>query len=129
MQSDGGWRLTFFGKSISRSEPPFPDWRQVDYTSVAMRFLAHFTPKLLRSAAGPNSLLACGLALSCLVAPPAGRPQAPAKSGRLLIYFIDVEGGQSTLLVSPTGASLLVDTGWPSADARDVGRIQAAMAD
>jgi competence protein ComEC len=50
-------------------------------------------------------------------------------SGHLLIYSIDVEGGQSTLLVSPTGASLLVDTGWPGNDGRDIGRIQAAMAD
>lgn len=39
----------------------------------------------------------------------------------LLVYFIDVEGGQSTLFVSPSGQSLLVDTGW--AGARDSGRI------
>jgi beta-lactamase superfamily II metal-dependent hydrolase len=45
----------------------------------------------------------------------------------LLIYAIDVEGGQSTLIVSPSGASLLVDTGWP--DPRDTGRIEAAMHD
>jgi beta-lactamase superfamily II metal-dependent hydrolase len=57
----------------------------------------------------------------------------PANS--LLIYAIDVEGGQATLLVdTKTHASLLVDTGWramsPSDDAgRDAGRIQAAMAD
>jgi len=30
----------------------------------------------------------------------------------LEVYFIDVEGGQSTLFVSPSGQSLLVDTGW-----------------
>ncbi len=36
-------------------------------------------------------------------------------------YFIDVEGGQSTLFVSSSGQSLLVDTGWPGA--RDAGRI------
>jgi beta-lactamase superfamily II metal-dependent hydrolase len=47
----------------------------------------------------------------------------------LLIYAIDVEGGQSTLLVTPSGASLLVDTGWPTPDARDAKRIQAAMRD
>lgn len=46
---------------------------------------------------------------------------------RLLIYSIDVEGGQATLLVSPAGDSLLVDTGWPDHDGRDAGRIQAAM--
>jgi len=39
----------------------------------------------------------------------------------LEVYFIDVEGGQSTLFVSPSGESLLVDTGW--AGARDAGRI------
>jgi competence protein ComEC len=37
------------------------------------------------------------------------------------IYFIDVEGGQSTLFVSPAGQSLLVDTGW--AGGRDADRI------
>jgi beta-lactamase superfamily II metal-dependent hydrolase len=47
----------------------------------------------------------------------------------LLIYTIDVEGGQSTLLVSPSGASMLVDTGWPGNESRDAGRIQAAMKD
>ena len=38
------------------------------------------------------------------------------KQDRLLIYSLDVEGGQSTLLVSPQGGSLLVDTGWWVAD-------------
>jgi hypothetical protein len=28
------------------------------------------------------------------------------------IYFIDVEGGQSTLLVTPKRESLLIDAGW-----------------
>lgn len=31
----------------------------------------------------------------------------------LEIYFIDVEGGQSTLMVAPTGESLLIDAGFP----------------
>lgn len=51
------------------------------------------------------------------------------KPGKLLIYSIDVEGGQSTLIVSPTGASLLVDTGWGDNNGRDAERIQAAMKD
>jgi beta-lactamase superfamily II metal-dependent hydrolase len=92
-----------------------------------MRFFAHFGSKLLGHAIGLNSLFACGLALSCFVAPQAGQGQGIAP--HLLIYFIDVEGGQSTLLVSPSGASLLVDTGWPGANGRDVSRIQAVMAD
>jgi competence protein ComEC len=28
------------------------------------------------------------------------------------IYFIDVEGGQSTLLITPKRQSFLIDTGW-----------------
>ena len=53
------------------------------------------------------------------------------------IYFIDVEGGQSTLVVTPAGESLLIDAGFPSdgtfasqpgdpSKARDAQRILAA---
>lgn len=42
------------------------------------------------------------------------------------IYFIDVEGGQATLLVSPSGESMLIDAGWTDADGRDASRIAAA---
>ena len=45
--------------------------------------------------------------------------QTPA--GTLNIYYIDTEGGQSTIFVSPEGESLLVDTG--NAGDRDLGRI------
>src|SRR5690242_17423564 len=45
----------------------------------------------------------------------------------LQVYSIDVEGGQATLLVSPGGESMLVDTGWPGFEGRDAERIQAAM--
>jgi beta-lactamase superfamily II metal-dependent hydrolase len=44
----------------------------------------------------------------------------------LEVYFIDVEGGQATLFVSPSGECLLVDTGWPDLNNRDAGRIAAA---
>src|SRR5579871_3558534 len=44
----------------------------------------------------------------------------------LQIYFIDVEGGQSTLIVSPSGESLLIDAGWPGYEGRDADRILAA---
>jgi competence protein ComEC len=37
------------------------------------------------------------------------------------IYFIDVEGGAATLIVTPAGQSLLIDTGFPGE--RDAGRI------
>ena len=46
--------------------------------------------------------------------------------GKLRIYFIDVEGGQATLFVTPDGHSLLIDTGWADHDNRDADRIAAA---
>jgi competence protein ComEC len=54
--------------------------------------------------------------------------QVAARSSQFLtIYFIDVEGGQSTLLVSPLGESVLIDTGW--AGDRDAARIETAARD
>jgi glyoxylase-like metal-dependent hydrolase (beta-lactamase superfamily II) len=44
-------------------------------------------------------------------------------------YVIDVEGGEATLFVSPSGESMLVDTGWPGFDGRDADRIVAAARD
>ena len=50
-----------------------------------------------------------------------------ARAARTLdVYFIDVEGGQATLFVSPSGESMLVDTGWPDAAGRDADRIASA---
>ena len=42
------------------------------------------------------------------------------------IYFVDVEGGQATLFVTPARQSLLIDTGWPGFEGRDAERIAAA---
>jgi beta-lactamase superfamily II metal-dependent hydrolase len=68
--------------------------------------------------------------LACIPMLTFSRAQAQtSESKHLLIYTIDVEGGQSTLLVSPSGASMLVDTGWPGNSGRDAVRIQAAMKD
>src|SRR5688572_33227742 len=48
----------------------------------------------------------------------------------LSIYVVDVEGGNATLLVSPSGESLLFDTGNAGAAAvRDADRIMAAAKD
>ncbi len=44
----------------------------------------------------------------------------------LEIYFIDVEGGQSTLFVAPSGETLLMDTGYAGFNGRDPARILAA---
>jgi beta-lactamase superfamily II metal-dependent hydrolase len=42
------------------------------------------------------------------------------------IYFVDVEGGQATLVVSPSGESMLIDAGYPGFEGRDADRIAAA---
>jgi competence protein ComEC len=47
----------------------------------------------------------------------------------LNVYFIDVEGGQSTLIVTPAGESLLIDAGWDGFNGRDAKRIVAAAHD
>jgi competence protein ComEC len=73
------------------------------------------------------SLLA--LSLFALLSTQATAQHAAGNNTSLLIYSIDVEGGQSTLIVSPSGRSLLVDTGWPGNSGRDAERIQAAMKD
>jgi beta-lactamase superfamily II metal-dependent hydrolase len=49
-----------------------------------------------------------------------------AQKGSLRIVAIDVEGGQATLFVAPTGQSLLIDTGWDKNNSRDADRIVAA---
>jgi len=49
---------------------------------------------------------------------------AGAKDGTLDIYWIDSEGGGSTLIVTPNDESVLIDTGNPGG--RDPGRIVAA---
>lgn len=51
-----------------------------------------------------------------------------AKADTLSMYFIDVEGGQATLIVTPNRESLLVDAGY-GAPRSDVSRIIDAMQD
>jgi competence protein ComEC len=72
-------------------------------------------------------ILAAALSLFSLATAPAIPPADSQKP--LQIYFVDVEGGQATLFVTPAGQSLLVDTGWPGYDGRDADRIVAAAKD
>ena len=53
-------------------------------------------------------------------------PAPRAQSGKMSMYWIDTEGGASTLIVSPSGESLLIDTGFPTGG-RDAKRIFAAV--
>jgi competence protein ComEC len=47
-------------------------------------------------------------------------------AAKLEVYCIDVEGGKATLWVSPSGESMLVDTGYAGFNHRDSDRILAA---
>ena len=62
------------------------------------------------------------LGLTCTLAFAVG---AQAKK-TLDFYFVDVEGGQATLIVAPSGQSMLVDAGWPGYNNRDADRIAKA---
>lgn len=67
------------------------------------------------------------LSFLCFSVSPAGAATAVPENGKPLeIYFVDVEGGQATLFVTPEGKSLLIDTGWPDNNGRDADRIMAA---
>ncbi|MDB5386317.1 MAG: Metallo-beta-lactamase superfamily protein [Planctomycetaceae bacterium] len=63
-------------------------------------------------------MIICGLGIAwCSSA------AADDKNGRLDIYFIDVEGGAATLFVTPSGETMLVDSGYPDNNGRDRDRI------
>ena len=51
---------------------------------------------------------------------------APAKD-TLDIYWIDVEGGAATLIVTPDNETILMDAGWPGFDDRDPKRIVSVL--
>ena len=64
-----------------------------------------------------------GFLLLALLLVPSGVLEAQSRN--LEIYWIDVEGGAATLIVSPSGESMLIDTGF-EVDDRDAKRIYAA---
>src|SRR5262249_43983476 len=63
-----------------------------------------------------------------IIAAGAGAAQKSETTRRTLdIFYIDVEGGAATLIVTPAGESILVDAGWPGFEGRDAKRIEKAM--
>jgi competence protein ComEC len=67
------------------------------------------------------------VAVCAAMALPSAAHATPAAAGKSLrVYFVDVEGGQATLFVTPEGQSLLIDTGWDGNNGRDADRIVAA---
>ena len=75
-----------------------------------------------RTSARPIGVMVCALACALGAA-------MPTAAQTMDIYWIDVEGGGATLVISPSGESMLVDTGWPRPEGRDAHRIVAAMED
>ena len=76
--------------------------------------------RVLHSDAMPSLAVAGLLAVALAASPPTAAPRP------LEIYWIDVEGGGATLVVTPAGESLLVDAGNPGG--RDAGRIHQVAA-
>ena len=77
-----------------------------------------------------HQLMTAVAGLAALVAAGSGCAFAQART-TLDIYTVDVEGGNATLFVAPSGQSLLIDTGnfGPEASVRDAERIMAAAKD
>jgi beta-lactamase superfamily II metal-dependent hydrolase len=78
-----------------------------------------------------NTLLTAAAGLAALLAQ-AGPNSAAAQTRTTLdIYVVDVEGGNATLFVPPSGETVLIDTGnvAPAAAVRDAERIVAAAKD
>lgn len=82
----------------------------------------------LRQGAGARlrRIVASGMCAAAVLAGCWSGAAAQGRQGRLHIYFVDVEGGQSTLFVTPDHHSLLIDTGWPGNGGRDADRIARA---
>jgi beta-lactamase superfamily II metal-dependent hydrolase len=70
-----------------------------------------------------------GLLGFALLAVLAGADDPKDAAGGLDIYFIDVDGGAATLLVTPERESVLVDCGWPGLEDRDPYRIERVLRD
>ena len=62
--------------------------------------------------------------ISAILALAVASPAIAKDSQTLDVYWVDVEGGGGTLIVTPAGESILIDTGMPGG--RDPGRIHKA---
>jgi competence protein ComEC len=74
-----------------------------------------------------RTIAVCLLAFASLAAPALAQNRS---TNQLTIYVVDVEGGNATLFVTPSGETVLIDTGNGGAQAaRDAGRIMEAAKD
>src|SRR5438093_11100437 len=94
---------TFFIDTFSRGTYDSKDFKEIPMHSILMLLLA-----------------------VVLLAPAAAAQNRPAKT--LYIYVIDIEGGNSQLYVSPSGACVLIHTGTAGAAAARAAHRTAAAA-
>ena len=73
-----------------------------------------------------STLISLAAVAAITIGPEAQTPAKPAAGKTLDIYVSDVEGGKATLFVSPTGETVLIDSGNPGP--RDQERIAAVLA-
>jgi competence protein ComEC len=73
-----------------------------------------------------HHLICLWLTMLPLLAGSAPCRAASADQRNLKIVFVDVEGGAATLIVTPMGESVLIDTGWEREDERDAKRMEEA---
>src|SRR3977135_3142958 len=100
---------------------PAPLLRLISFDTILMA-LSQGCGMKIQNRLRKSLLAVCALGAAFVASP---MPAWAAKS-ELKVYFIDVEGGQATLFVTPAGQSLLIDTGWPENAGRDADRIVAA---
>jgi hypothetical protein len=89
----------------------------------ALRMPVQRRERTMKRTSTVAAFIGAALAVSGPALAQAQKPDAAA--GKLKMTWIDTEGGAATLLVSPSGESLLIDTGYPDGD-RDAKRIVAA---
>src|SRR5262245_62147367 len=138
------WRWTSAMNRKRRSPGPSSDWSESRLPCGAGSrrcgsglYLLKGFDNDLPSRAIVTALRILFIGIGCCVASLAPTQTSPSKT--LDIYFIDVEGGQSTLVVTPDRHTLLIDAGWAGDGsgfapgdphkARDANRIVAAVRD
>jgi competence protein ComEC len=80
-------------------------------------------PRFLQTRLGYGLRSASGAVLALALLSSVWAFTSPVSKKPLRIFFVDVEGGQATLFVTPDQRALLIDTGWPGNDGRDADRI------
>ena len=105
-----------------RKDTPFLGAMRIERRESNMVWNRSCTSKQLRRVC----LLVVAVGMVGVLCPTQARAESSNVKKALRIYFVDVEGGQATLFVTPEKQSLLIDTGWPGNEGRDADRIVAA---